>query len=476
MANNYFGTTDIGKKRTNNEDSFIAEPLPPKGLVLACVIDGVGGYEGGELAAEITRTIILERLIKPFSDYKKVLQECLKLANTAIDDEKAATQNNERMSCVVTLVLADVPDNKFYFAHVGDTRLYLLRDNSLVKISRDQSFVGFLEDAGKLSEHEAMHHPKRNQINNALGFLKEFNPEDYIETGESPFLPGDLLMLCTDGLTDLLDNATMTNLLCSENDLQAKARHLVNAANDAGGKDNITLVLVTNDKPIIVHTPTPGKSVIVNVQGNEIYSTNSINANIELENEKPVIPTKSKNRGVVSLLKLLLLLIITALGWLVYLNYFNARQHKNEQQDLVVKTDRNPQEQLLLDSITHTATSEVFILNQAGTLPIILTDSMIVYNDTLHIIGNGATIIADSTYRGPAFVLSANCRHIIFDSLIIQNFDVGIIANSKGLILRNVQFRNCRVPVQYQFLFQDRPIINGRFADTIFRESEVSQP
>ena len=162
MAQNYFGITDIGKKRTNNEDSFIAKPLPEQGLILACVIDGVGGYEGGEVAAQLTHDAILDRLGKPFSNQKTVLQECLKLANKAIDNEKVATQINERMSCVVTVVLADIQNNKFYFAHVGDTRLYLLRDDSLVKISRDQSFVGFLEDAGKLSEYEAMHHPKRN--------------------------------------------------------------------------------------------------------------------------------------------------------------------------------------------------------------------------------------------------------------------------------------------------------------------------
>ncbi len=466
MAQNYFGLTDIGKKRTNNEDSFIAQPLSGQGLIIACVIDGVGGYEGGEVAAQLTHDVILERLGKPFSDYKKVLQECLKLANKVIDDEKIATQINERMSCVVTLVLADVPNNKFYFAHVGDTRLYLLRDNSLVKISRDQSFVGFLEDAGKLSEYEAMHHPKRNQINNALGFLKEINADDYIETGESPFLPGDVIMLCTDGLTDLLDNAAMNNILCTEKDLQTKAENLVSAANEAGGKDNITVVLVQNNKPVTVHTPTQGQPVNKNVQGNEIYSATTMNTNNDPESEKSIPALKPKNRGVVNLLKLLFLLIIAALGWLVYQNFYNAKQHKIEQQGLVIKTDRNPQEQLLLDSITHTTTKEVFILNQAGSLPIVVSDSINLNNDTLHIIGNGVTIVADSTYKGSAFILSTNCKHIIFDSLTIQNFDVGIIANNKALVLRNVQFKNCRVPVQYQFLFKENELINERLDDS----------
>ena len=466
MSKNYFGITDIGKKRTNNEDSFIAEPLQQQGLIIASVIDGVGGYEGGEVAAQLTHDTILENLSKPFNDRAAALLDCLKLSNKAIEEQKIATQINERMSCVATLVLADIPNNKFYFAHVGDTRLYLLRDNSLVKISRDQSFVGFLEDAGKLSEYEAMHHPKRNQINNALGFLKEINADDYIETGESPFLPGDIIMLCTDGLTDLLDNAAMNNILCTEKDLQTKAENLVSAANEAGGKDNITVVLVQNDKAVTVHTPIQSQAANHNVQGNEIYRATPMNTRNDQESKKSIPAPKPKSRGVVNLLKLMFLLIIAAFGWLVYQNLYNAKQHKKEQQGLVIKTDRNTQEQLFLDSITHTTTGEVFVLNQAGSLPIIVTDSININNDTLHIIGNGVTIIADSIYKGPAFILSSNCKHIIFDSLTIQNFDVGLIANNKALVLRNVHFKNCRVPVQYQFLFKENELINEGVVDS----------
>ena len=120
------------------------------------------------------------------------------------------------MACVLTLVLADVEENKFYYAHVGDTRLYLLRDNSLVKVSNDHSFVGFLEDNGRLTEEAAMRHPKRNEINKALGFDEEqLLQPDYIETAESPFLPSDILLLCSDGLSDMINQKTITSILTS---------------------------------------------------------------------------------------------------------------------------------------------------------------------------------------------------------------------------------------------------------------------
>ncbi len=93
------------------------------------------------------------------------------------------------MACVLTCVVAHIKNNKFYYAHVGDTRLYLLRDHSLVKISKDHSVVGFLEESGRLSEEDAMRHPRRNEINKALGFEEDIDA-DLIETGESPFLTG----------------------------------------------------------------------------------------------------------------------------------------------------------------------------------------------------------------------------------------------------------------------------------------------
>jgi serine/threonine protein phosphatase PrpC len=249
MAKNFVGLTDTGRQRTNNEDTFIAEVLP-KPFITACVIDGLGGYEGGEVAAALAREAIVNTLSRGADDIISLLKQSIIYASQSIQEAKKnpSNENYNHMACVVTLSLVDIAGNKFYYAHVGDTRLYLLRDKSLIKITKDQSFVGFLEDNGRLTEEEAMQHPKRNEINKALGFDMAVDATDYIETGESPFLPGDMLLLCSDGLTDMINSQTMTNILNSDQSLQQKATALVQSANDAGGNDNITVVLVQNDK------------------------------------------------------------------------------------------------------------------------------------------------------------------------------------------------------------------------------------
>jgi serine/threonine protein phosphatase PrpC len=152
MTENYFGITDTGKMRDNNEDDFIAEKILKDRYIMGCVIDGVGGYEGGEVATKIARETILHYFSIPSGDIVTMMKEALKVANEKISEEKIKNSGHENMACVVTMAVADAKNKKFYYAHIGDTRLYLFRDNSLVKITKDHSFVGFLEDSGRLSE------------------------------------------------------------------------------------------------------------------------------------------------------------------------------------------------------------------------------------------------------------------------------------------------------------------------------------
>ena len=253
----FSGVTHTGKVRDNNEDAFLIEKILEDRYIVACVIDGVGGYEGGEVAARIARDSILDHLQKPSEDLFIAIREAVVIANEKIYAEKIASDRNTRMACVLTLAVVDLTYNQFYYAHVGDTRLYLLRDYTLVKITRDDSFVGFLEDTKRLSEEEAMKHPKRNEINKALGFDPNINViSDYIETGISPFLPGDILLLCSDGLTDMIDSKTIMRVLTSRQKIPEKAKALVDAANNAGGKDNVTVVLLhnTNQRAVLEAT------------------------------------------------------------------------------------------------------------------------------------------------------------------------------------------------------------------------------
>ncbi|CAN5647077.1 hypothetical protein BH10BAC3_BH10BAC3_06790 [soil metagenome] len=464
MAKNYFGITDTGKQRTNNEDTFIADKLNRQ-FITACVIDGLGGYEGGEIAAAITKDTIIKALSKNTGDVFGQMKQAVINAGNNIQEAKKIknNENNNQMACVVTLALADIDNNKFYYAHVGDTRLYLLRDKSLIKITKDQSFVGFLEDNGRLTEEEAMQHPKRNEINKALGFDTAIDADDYIETGDSPFLPGDLIMLCSDGLTDMINSSTMTAILTGYKTLQQKAEALVNAANNAGGNDNITVVLVHNDKQQIQQTaikPAGQK------KSTEIFTeTNNDTRNFDV----PLVPESHKKSTIaIPVLSILLLLALVALGWL-----FMQTRDKESVAAVVNATPvlikkRNVAEQALMDSINKPLQQSVFITTDSSSQPIVISDTIFINKDSLIIHGNGAIIVSDSSFKGPAFVLSDNCDYVVFDSLTFKNFDAAIWAQQTGIHLNKIRFINCPVPVMQQFDFPDGIPMKGNIPGNLF--------
>ncbi len=467
MAENYFGLTDTGKLRDNNEDAFIAQKLSGNGLILACVIDGVGGYEGGEVAAAITREALLKQLNKPESHMQPALKEALHMANESIFVEKQKNKKYESMACVLTLAMVDVPRHVFYYAHVGDTRLYLLRDNSLVKVTKDQSFVGFLEDSGRLTEQEAMTHPKRNEINNALGFTGQINiNSDYIETGESPFLPGDHLLLCSDGLTDMVSSSEITAILSKDMPLNEKAIALIAAANTAGGKDNITVVLVYNDAaPVKQRATKPASSL----KKKQVRQTEADPA--ELKNDKPaIIPLEKKDNSktIILLLSLLSGALLLGILWLLLKQPKHAMitaVTKASTQDSVQVTP-NQMEKTIADSITNVKGHTLLIPDSVFEKPVVLSNSLFINRDSFYLRAkNKITLVSDSAFSGPAIVLAPACKYILLENITLKNFDIGILAQNKALHLRNVRFENCRIPLQYQFSFPANQYINGYIGD-----------
>jgi serine/threonine protein phosphatase PrpC len=329
MSNNIFGLTDRGMVRENNEDAFLSEQLD-NGLFLACVIDGVGGYEGGEVAAAIAKDCICKKLsgLKGNEALIPKMLETLLEANEEIYFRKKENPVLEKMACVLTVVLADIQQNQLYYAHVGDTRLYLFRDEVLVKITQDQSFVGFLEDSGRLTEAEAMKHPKRNEINQALGLdSSQLWPADFVETGQSPFLPGDLLLLCSDGLTDRIDAAHINRILLAPTSLDDKAAALVHAANQAGGQDNITVVLVRNDKAISNHVVTkPAARPVASSIPEAVKDSLNIKE-----------PAQKKNRGLVFFLLILVVLLLGTCAWM-----YQQIQMLKEKRSIAAPVYENP--------------------------------------------------------------------------------------------------------------------------------------
>ncbi|HEY5327615.1 MAG TPA: protein phosphatase 2C domain-containing protein [Mucilaginibacter sp.] len=464
MTEQFFGLTDPGKQRKNNEDTFIAELTANNRFVIACVIDGVGGYSGGEIAAALTRESILRRLDKPSGEIIPMIIDCFKLANEKILQEKQNAKGHDNMACVSTLAIVDIERNQFYFAHVGDTRLYLVRDNSLVKISHDQSFVGFLEDSGRLSEAEAMHHPKRNEINKALGLDMQLGKdEDYIETGQSPFLPGDMLLLCSDGLTDMLDSAKIRAIVTTDDPLKEKCNKLIDAANSNGGKDNITVVLVKNNKTKFQYDS--ARPAL-----NQKKSSDGIikSAEVPVMAAKPVIITKT-NKALVTVLSLLALVFLAASIWF-YLQNQNNIVSQPVQVAAPAKRAKNKQEIKLQQAIDQSTGHILILSDTAYTAPIIISEAIRVNKDSLLIKAKGNIVLqCDSGYKGEALNLSSKCKNIILDSLSLTNFQVGILSFNNVLSLKNTRFINCQAPVQNTFTFTDKKYISGKLPDIIFK-------
>lgn len=256
---------DIGSVRKNNEDDFICKAFDNyPNLLLLGAIDGVGGYEGGEVATEITKKTLenyffehIEEVIKQPEGHMK---KAVVLANNKIYNERKESIEYNRMSCVVTVALLDKENQRLYFAHVGDTRGYVLRNKELVKFTKDHSLVGYLEETKEITEAEAMSHPRRNEISKLLGGSELKEDTDYILSGVHSFYPDDIILFCSDGLTDLVNSNSIIESLIQNQSLEFKRDELIDKANALGGKDNITVALATykgdlNQTATIINQP-----------------------------------------------------------------------------------------------------------------------------------------------------------------------------------------------------------------------------
>lgn len=461
MADYFFGITDIGRKRTNNEDCFIAEIIKGGSQVLACVIDGVGGYEGGELASAIARETILNNFSNDVTEPIAVLKQALIKSNEKIFVEKNKNPGYNQMACVATLVFADTGKNKFYYAHVGDTRLYLLRDSTLVKITRDHSTVGYLEESGRLTEEAAMRHPKRNEINKALGFQLLIDEQsDFIETSESPFLPGDTLMLCSDGLTDMINNEAISAILNSDVALEEKGTQLIKAANDAGGNDNITVVIVQNknkSQPLEATRPQEKK---------QNHSTSNL-PDIKAPISNPIHKPKKRN-GTIFFLIFLVLGLGALSGWLWF-------QKANQPPAVVANNSivpvKNEAERSFAASIVDTTGGSNHIITAGASKNIILSDAIFFANDSVRLNLDGTTFISDSAFSGPAFIFSPQCRYISISGVSFKNFSTGIQLNGQEIHLENVGFPNTISAVQQNLILKDS-LISGRIPAVLFFKND----
>jgi serine/threonine protein phosphatase PrpC len=447
MADQFFGITDTGKQRKNNEDAFIAEQHADNRFVIACVIDGVGGYSGGEVAAALARESILKRLERPSGEIIPMLVDCFSLA------------------------IADLERNQFYYAHVGDTRLYLLRDQSLVKISRDQSFVGFLEDSGRLTEEAAMKHPKRNEINKALGFEAQLTKNsDYIETGQSPFLPGDMVLLCSDGLTDMINKEMMLTILTTSTSIKEKCQGLIDAANEAGGRDNVTVVLVHNNKQATKHNATMPEAN----NHNPLVATNTVtNARAEISNNLGIEPKRNTaiSKIPIIILSVLMLLFLGTTIW----QFVNRPVVEPQPKPKVVFAKAKNEQEIKLQQSINQLNGHILILSDSVfKSPIILTEAIQISSDSIIIKSKGKIVFkSDTSNKVAAFNFLPKCKHAALDSISFQGFKTAIIACNNVLSLKNVRFFDCDVPVQYGNLVTRQKFISTTLLPVQFKSDSL---
>jgi PPM family protein phosphatase len=217
--------TDAGRRRRRNEDAYVCEPP------LFAVADGMGGAQAGEIASRLAATVL--RGAKP-GDVVELIQE----ANRQIYERSSEDEAVSGMGTTMTVALFE--SGTVRIGHVGDSRAYLIRDGRLEQVTEDHSLVAELVRSGKLSPEEAEVHPQRSVITRALGT----EPDVDVDAFSVPARPGDVFMLCSDGLTSMVADEQILELVGRErSNLKATAKALVDAANRGGGEDNITVVL-----------------------------------------------------------------------------------------------------------------------------------------------------------------------------------------------------------------------------------------
>jgi PPM family protein phosphatase len=225
------GLSDPGRKRRRNEDAYVLEPP------LFAVADGMGGAQAGELASSLAAAALRDDSGAAGEDGERRVDELIQEANRRVYQRQTRDAAASGMGTTMTVAL--VEDGTVAIGHVGDSRAYLIRDRSLEQLTEDHSLVAELVRSGKLSPEEAEAHPQRSVITRALGT----DPNVDVDTFLVETRPGDVFLLCSDGLTSMVgDEAILTQVERHRDDLKAAAKALVRAANKGGGEDNITVV------------------------------------------------------------------------------------------------------------------------------------------------------------------------------------------------------------------------------------------
>lgn len=239
-----FAKSDIGKAREMNQDAYYAsQPSDTVGLYI--VADGMGGYNGGEIASSLAVTATKDFIENNFAETehtKEKLQELVKnaieYANMLVYEKSKEIPELEGMGTTIEVAL--VHNNRVYIGHVGDSRIYRIRKDFIRKLTTDHSYVQKLVKDGTISKEEATHHPKKNMLTKALGCTSFVEPDVTVKG----FLKDDVLVLTSDGLTNMVKDQEIYSIV--KDNIEVATDKLIDKANEAGGLDNITVIIVLN--------------------------------------------------------------------------------------------------------------------------------------------------------------------------------------------------------------------------------------
>ena len=234
-----FSITDVGMVRQVNQD-YVYVTDRPLGILqnLFVVADGMGGHQAGDYASKYTVEVLNRELaLSEGEDIERCLVGAIKTANREIIKEASRDEHLKGMG--TTVVAATISNQMMYFANVGDSRLYLI-NQGIQQLTKDHSLVEEMVRLGGIKPEEAKHHPDKNIITRAIGVLPEVSA-DFFET---VLVPGDTVLLCSDGLTNMVDDTDIKRIVLGQRDIVEKTQRLIDAANENGGKDNISVIIV----------------------------------------------------------------------------------------------------------------------------------------------------------------------------------------------------------------------------------------
>ncbi|MEF9946094.1 MAG: Stp1/IreP family PP2C-type Ser/Thr phosphatase [Lachnospiraceae bacterium] len=233
-----FSMTDVGRKREVNQDYVYTSEKPVgKLLNLFVVADGMGGHKAGDFASKYTVEVLERELLNSVKEEpEEMICEAIKSANRKLIEAAGKDVKLEGMG--TTLVVATVMESTLYFANVGDSRLYLI-NHGIKQLSKDHSLVEEMVRLGGINEEDAKHHPDKNIITRAIG-AKETVDIDFFEYR---LRKGDVILMCTDGLSNMVEDEEIFNIVQGRRDLVEAAEQLIERANENGGKDNIGVIL-----------------------------------------------------------------------------------------------------------------------------------------------------------------------------------------------------------------------------------------